>query len=99
MTTTAVAFTLFSRGQTMDEAHKKLTDLVDAMKSACANSNLELTGQHFLPSMNAYCVQWGETDFQGRAKLRIEKRKDVTYNQIYTLINTVQPTHYSIIRD
>lgn len=95
---TAVAFTLFSRGATADEAHDKLSELVDACKDACKKVDLEIGGQYFLPSMNTYCLQ-GDTGFQGRAHLRIEKRKGITYNQIYSLVNTIQPTPFKIIRE
>jgi predicted negative regulator of RcsB-dependent stress response len=93
---TTVNFMLISNGKTEEEAKDGMKKLVEKLTDLCQQNGLELCARYLINS--GRLIQWEETDWQARYDLQIPKRKGITYNQIYKIVNSVQPNPFKIER-
>ena len=72
---------------------------VNALKTLCDNNGLNLTQSYFIGSYRKTHAKGNpDQDIDYRFTLDIEKNKGITYNNIYHMVNSIQPCRYTIIR-
>jgi len=88
-----VRFTLIT------DSKEDMDNKVNALKILCDNNGLNLSQSYFINSYRKTHAKGNpDQDIDYRFTLDIEKNKGITYNNIYHMVNSIQPCRYTIIR-
>jgi len=89
----AVYFTLYANGKSEIEVKEKISSLVVRLQNECVIRDLVLREGKIFQSCR---LLFSGDEVQARCDLLIEKTKSITYDGIYEVVNSIQPTYYKI---